>query len=48
MWLNIYREFHWVYPLTNDICIKMQEKLIQKYQISDHTGSNKKQPSAGR
>ena len=34
-------------PLTGAICIKMQEKLIQKYQILGHTGSIQKQPSAG-
>ena len=35
MWLNIYKEFHWVYPLTSDICIKMKENLFRniRYQI---------------
>ena len=27
-WLNIYKEFHWMYPLTGAICIKMQEKHL--------------------
>ena len=35
-----------MYLLTGAICIKMQEKLIQKYQIWDHTGSNQKQLQA--
>ena len=36
-----------MYTLNGAICIKIQEKLIQKYQIWDHTGSIQKQPSAG-
>ena len=36
-----------MYPLTGAICIKMQEKPIQKYQGWDHTWSIQKQPSAG-
>ena len=43
----MYKEFHWMYPLTAAICIKMQQKRIHKYQIWDHTGSIQKQPSAG-
>ena len=35
-----------MYPLTGAICIKIEEKLIQKYQIWGHTGSTQKQPSA--
>ena len=27
------QKVHWMYPLTGAICIKMQEKIIQKYQI---------------
>ena len=46
-WLNIYKEFHWIYSLTGAICIKRQEKLIQKNQISDHTRIVQNQPSAG-
>ena len=33
-----------MYPLTGAICIKMKEKIIQKYKIWDHIGSNQKQP----
>ena len=29
-----------MYPLTGAICIKMDEKLTQKYQIWDHTDQN--------
>ena len=36
-----------MFSLTGAICIDMQEKLIQKYQIWDHTGSIQKQPSVG-
>ena len=36
-----------MYPLIGAICIKMQEKLIQKYQTWDRTGSIPKQQSAG-
>ena len=36
-----------MYPLTGDIGMKMQEKLIQKYQIWDHTETIQKQPYAG-
>ena len=36
-----------MHPLTGAVCIKMQEKLIQKHQIWDHIGSVQKQPSAG-
>ena len=25
--VNIYKEFHWMYPLTGAIYIKMQERL---------------------
>ena len=28
----VYKEFHWMYPLTGAISINMQEKLIQKHQ----------------
>ena len=35
-----------MYPLTGAIYIKMQEKLIQKYQTWDHTRSIDKKPSA--
>ena len=28
IWLNIYKELHWIYPSTGAICIKMQEKII--------------------
>ena len=36
IWLNIYKEFHWRYPLTGTISFKMQEKLIRniKYKIT--------------
>ena len=30
-----------MYPLTGDICIKMQERFIHEYQRWDHTGSIK-------
>ena len=36
-----------MYPLTGAICIKMQKKLIHRYQRWDHTGSIQKQTSAG-
>ena len=35
-----------MYPLTGIICIKIQEKLIQKYPKRDHGGSIQKQPCA--
>ena len=31
-----------MYPLTGNICIKMQERFIQKDQKWDHTGSIKR------
>ena len=36
-----------MFSLTGAICIEMQEKLIQKNQIGDHTGIIQKQPSVG-
>ena len=30
--VKIYKEFHWMYPLTGAIDIKMQDRLIHKYQ----------------
>ena len=36
-----------MYPFTGTIYIKMQDRLIQKYQRRDHTGSIQKQPPAG-
>ena len=36
-----------MYQLTDAIYIKMQERLIQKYQRWDHTRSIQKQQSAG-
>ena len=46
-WYSLIREFHLMHPLTGTICIKMEERLIQKYQRWDHMGSIQKQPSTG-
>ena len=32
IWLNIYKEFLWMYPLTSAICIKMEERVGQHGQ----------------
>ena len=34
-----------MHPLIGTICIYLQEKLVQKYQRWDHTGSIQNQPS---
>ena len=31
-YINMVKEFHWMYPLTGAIYLKMQERFIQKYQ----------------
>ena len=40
--VKYYKEFHWMFPLTDTICIKMQDKLEVSYW------KYQKQPSEGK